>query len=228
GDSLPYYDDRELRTFSDPDKKYLHHGNEPYVVAGLTSSRRSAWYVGLDLSITHYAGDLTYTPTFNQTIHPSSQFELQLVTDRIEAQGEMHWLETQGDTPIVGLRRMRQVSQIVRASYAFTPSLTLQGYAQLLLASWHYRDLASYVDNETLGPGAMAETTSFTANNLHVNGVLRWEISPGSTLYAVYTHGAFNNDVFHHDATLSQRTLPALLRAPSDDVVQIKLSWMFR
>src|SRR5205807_10190011 len=104
----------------------------------------------------------------------------------------------------------------------------LQPYIQLLLASWHYRDLASYVDDNTLAPGAMAATTSFSANNFNVNGVLRWELRPGSTLYAVYTHGAFNNDVFHDDATLSRHSLPALWHAPSDDVVQVKLSWMFR
>jgi hypothetical protein len=228
GDTLPYYDDRELRAFLEPVKKYLHHGNEPYLVAGFTSSRQSAWYVGLDLTVAHYAGGPTSTASFTQTIHPSSRFELQLVTDLADARGEQHWLETQGDTPIVGLRRLRQLSQIVRASYAFTPNLTVQAYTQLLLASWRYRDLASYVDDNTLAPGAMAETTSFTANNFNVNGVVRWEINPGSTLYAVYTHGAFNSDVFHHDATLSRQTLPALLHAPSDDVLQVKLSWMFR
>jgi hypothetical protein len=225
---LPFYDDRELRAFLEPVKKYLHHGNEPYLIAGITTSHQSAWYIGVEVTVSHFAGGLTYTATFDQTIHPSSRFELQLVTDLVEARGEMHWLETQGDTPIVGLRRLRQLSQIVRASYAFIPNLTLQAYTQLLLASWNYRDLASYVDDDTLAPGAMAETTSFTANNFNVNGVLRWEINPGSTLYAVYTHGAFNGDVFYHDATLSRHTLPALLHAPSDDVLQVKLSWMFR
>jgi hypothetical protein len=228
GVGLPYYDDRELRAFFEPVKKYLHHGNEPYLTAGFTSSHQSAWYVGLDLSITHNGGGPTFGASFNQTIHPSSGFELQLVTDLTDAAGEMHWLETQGTTPIVGLRKLRQLSQIVRASYAFTPSLTLQAYTQLLLASWHYRDLASYVDDDTLAAGAMAETTSFSASNWNVNGVLRWEISPGSTLYAVYTHGAFNSEVFHSDASLSRQTLPALLHAPSDDVLQVKLSWMFR
>jgi hypothetical protein len=228
GVGLPYYDDRELRAFLDPVKKYLHHGYEPDLVAGFTSSRQGAWYVGLDVSVAHYAGGPTYTASFNQTIHPSSRFELQLVTDLTEARGELHWLETEGDTPVVGVRRLLQLSQIVRASYAFTPNLTLQAYTQLLLASWRYRDLASYVDDDTLAAGAMSETTSFAANSLNVNGVLRWEISPGSTLYAVYTHGAFNSDVFHHDATLSRQTLPALLHAPADDVLQVKLSWMFR
>src|SRR4051812_25778871 len=56
GNNLPYYDDRELRAFLEPVKKYLHHGNEPNVVAGFTTSRQSAWYGGLDLSATHYAG----------------------------------------------------------------------------------------------------------------------------------------------------------------------------
>src|SRR5262249_16649042 len=77
-------------------------------------------------------------------------------------------------------------------------------------------------------PGAMAETTSFAANNFNINGVLRWEIRPGSTLYAVYTHGAFNSDVFHRDGTLSRQTLPALLQAPSDDVLHVNLSCLFR
>jgi hypothetical protein len=228
GDNFPYHDDRELRTFLEPVKKYLHHGHEPFVEAGFTSSRQRAWYVGLELAVTHQAGGPTVSASLTQTIHPSSRFELQLVTDIVDARGEMHWLETQGTTPIVGVRQLRQLSQIVRASYAFTPSLTLQAYTQLLLASWHYRDLASYVDDDTLAPGAMAATTSFTANNFNVNGVLRWELDPGSTFYAVYTHGAFNDDVFHHDATLSRHSLPALWHAPSDDVFQVKLSWMFR
>jgi hypothetical protein len=228
GDNLPYYDDRELRAFLEPVKKYLHHGHEPNLVAGVTSSHQHAWYVGLDLAVTYYAGGPTYSAALVQTIHPSSRLELQLETDLAAARGELHWLETQGDTPIVGLRRLDQLGQLVRASYAFTPNLTLQAYAQLLLASWHYRDLASYVDDDTLAPGATSEVASFSSNDLNLNGVLRWEIRPGSTLYAVYTHAAFDGEVFHRDATLSRQTLPALLHAPSDDVVQVKLAWMFR
>jgi hypothetical protein len=228
GDSFPHYDDRELRAFLDPVKKYLHHGHEPFAIAGFTTARQSAWSAGLDASVAHATGGPTYEATFTQTIHPSSGLELELVTDLAAARGEQHWLETQGDTPIVGLRRLVELSQSLRASYAFTPSLTLQAYAQLLLATWHFRDLASYVDDDTLAPGAMAGTTSFSANNFNVNGVLRWEIRPGSTLYAVYTHGAFAGEVFHRDATLSSRSVSALLRAPSDDVLQVKLAWMFR
>jgi len=74
----------------------------------------------------------------------------------------------------------------------------------------------------------MSDTTSFAASTWSVNGVLRWEISPDSTLYGVYTHGAFDAEVVRTDATLSRKSLPALLRAPSDDVLQVKLSWMFR
>ncbi|HEX4420529.1 MAG TPA: DUF5916 domain-containing protein [Kofleriaceae bacterium] len=228
GNTLPYYDDRELRTYYDPVKKYLHHGNEPYITAGFASSRAGAWTGSLDLSASHYAGGPTYTATVSQTVRPSPQLQLDLVTDLLDAEGEQHWLETQGDMPIVGIRKLRQLSQIVRASYAFTPKLTLQAYTQLLLASWSYRDLEHYVNDDTLAPGAMATTTSFADNDWNVNGVLRWEVLPGSTLYFVYTHGAFDNQVFYRDATLSRQSLPALLHAPADDVVQLKLSWMFR
>ena len=228
GNSLAFYDDRELRTFLDPVKKYLHHGNEPYLTAGFASARADAWNAALDLSVGDYAGGPTYTATLTQTVRPTSRFELQLVTDLTDAEGEQHWLETQGTMPVVGIRTLRQVSQIVRASYAFTPRLTLQAYSQLLLASWSYRDLAHYVDDDTVAPGAMPTTTSFAESDWNVNGVLRWEVLPGSTLYAVYTHGAFDSQAFHRDATLSRQSLPALLHAPSDDVIQLKLSWMFR
>jgi len=228
GNNLPYYDDRELRTFLDPVKKYLHHGNEPYLTGGFSNSHNSPWNAALDLSVGAYVGGPSAEATLTQTIHPSSRLELQLITDLLDAEGEQHWLETQGDMPIVGLRKLRQFSQIVRTSYAFTPNLTVQLYTQLLLASWNYRDLASYVDDNTLAPGAMSPTTNFTENDLNVNGVVRWEIRPGSTLYAVYTHGAINNDIFHHDASLSRQAIPGLLHGPSDDVFQLKLSWMFR
>ena len=228
GSGLPADDDRELRTFDDPVRKYLHHGFEPYVAAGLTTARQDAWSIALDVSAQHFAGGLTSEIALTQTIHPSSQLELQLTTDYVDAAGEQRWLETQGDTPIVGLRRLRQLSQIVRASYAFTPQLTLGAYSQLLLASWNYRDLQSYVDDDTLAPGAMSPTTSFTDHEWNLNAVLRWELRPGSTLFAVYTHSAFNADVFHPDASLSRHALPALWHAPADDVFQVKLSWMFR
>lgn len=228
GNSLPLYDDLELRTFFDPVKKYLRRDNEPYVTAGLSNARKSAWHGVLDLSLGSYVGGPTYTATLTQTIRPSSRFELQLVTDLADARGELRWLETQDGMPVVGLRRLRQVSQIVRTSYAFTPDLTLQAYTQMFLAAWNYRDLKSYVDDDTLASGAVAETTSFTEHSWNVNAVLRWELLPGSTLFAVYTHGAFNDDLFHRDASLSRRALPALLRAPSDDVLQVKLSWLFR
>jgi hypothetical protein len=228
GNSLPYYDDRELRTFLDPAKKYLRRGNEPYITGGFRNSNNSAWNTALDLSLGAYTGGPTAEASLTQTIRPSSRLELQLISNILAAEGEMRWLETQGETPIVGLRKLRQLSQIVRTSYAFTPNLTVQAYAQLLLASWNYRDLQSYVDDNTLATGAMSPSTRFTEHDLNVNGLVRWEIRPGSTLYAVYTHGAVNNDLFHSDASLSRRAIPALLRGPSDDVFQLKLSWMFR
>lgn len=228
GLSLPLYDDRELRTFRAAEKKYLHRDYEPYVTAGMSNARSSGWYVSLDLSAGQYEGGPTATASLQQTIRASSRLEFQLATDLVEARGELRWLETQGDVPVVGLRRLRQLSQVLRASYAFTPDLTIQGYAQLLLASWNYRDLKSYVDNDTLAPGAMSTSTAFAEHAWNVNLVMRWELRPGSTFYAVYTHGAFDDEVINRDATLSPSALSALWHAATDDVFQVKLSWLFR
>jgi hypothetical protein len=62
-----------------------------------------------------------------------------------------------------------------------------------------------------------------------VNLITRWEFRPGSTAYLVYTHGASTDQLISQNGSLSPwRDLSLLNRLPSDDAVQLKVSWMFR
>ena len=63
----------------------------------------------------------------------------------------------------------------------------------------------------------------------NVNLITRWEFRPGSTLYLVYTHGVSTDALLNDRAALRPWTdLQDLRHLPSDDVVQLKLSWLFR
>jgi hypothetical protein len=102
-----------------------------------------------------------------------------------------------------------------RMNVTFSPTLTLQVYSQPLISSGDYRDLAEFrtpgtyrfatygedigtsvrqADGDYLidpdGPGPAPEFTvsdrSFNLRSLLGNAVLRWEWSPGSTLFVVW------------------------------------------
>jgi hypothetical protein len=91
------------------------------------------------------------------------------------------------------------VSATLRASYTFTPQLTLQAYAQAYLSSGHYDDTRPIPVPP--GPGtqvtiaglqaipAMGSPTPADFQNaaLNINVVFRWEYRLGSTIYFVYS-----------------------------------------
>lgn len=97
---------------------------------------------------------------------------------------------------IYGRLRAVSVGTTLSASYTFTPRLSLQTYAQLFLAAWHYTDF-------TVGPkgygrrarltdlvalAGMPPTTADTEQAaLNISAVLRWEYRLGSTIYVVYS-----------------------------------------
>jgi hypothetical protein len=96
----------------------------------------------------------------------------------------------------------RSVSGILRATYAFSPRLTLQAYAQLFGAGVAYGDPLRAVSQpgrstvrfSGLEPAHPEDRADETLNvddrqaGLNVNVILRWEWRLGSTLYLVYAH----------------------------------------
>jgi Domain of unknown function (DUF5916) len=94
----------------------------------------------------------------------------------------------------------RSISGIVRATYAFSPHLTLQLYGQLFAAGVAYGDTLradaapgkATVRLSGLGPPFGSEPTPDKLDDrqagLNVNLILRWEWRLGSTIYLVYAH----------------------------------------
>ena len=127
----------------------------------------------------------------------------------------------------------KALGSTLRATYTFAPRLTLQSYAQLLLASGHYDHFSSF---QAAGPGSIAhlrdlrqtlagptENPDFQEGILNVSVVLRWEYRLGSTLYLVYTRSQFP-DVGPGPGEAAHLSLGAVSRAPATDIILLKIS----
>ena len=145
----------------------------------------------------------------------------------------------------------RTLGMNVRLNVAFTPALTLDLYMQPLIVSGAYAQFKEFVqprglekrvygsDTGTIaasdgqyvvdpdGSGAAPTFTfddpDFNFRSLRGNAVLRWEFRPGSTLYLVWTHQRSDQEPI---GTMDlHRDITALLKAPADNVLLVKLSY---
>ncbi len=240
GLNLPVADDRELRTFADPVKKYLQRPAAPRANVGFDTAGNRAWYLRASVNRSWNEGGPSTDTSLFQSLKLGPALELQLETGWSKDEGERRWLETQEGfapqagqspgTPVTGLRRLAEFNQTLRLAYAFDPDLSVQLFSQWLEASWNYRDLQSYVDDDTQAPGAVAQgPTAFSERLWNLNLITRWAFRPGSSLFVVYTHGAASSALLNDRAALQPlQDLGALRHQPSDDVLQMKVSWMFR
>jgi hypothetical protein len=141
------------------------------------------------------------------------------------------------------------VSASVRLNWIFTPRLSLEVYAQPLLSSGRYagfKELArprSYaftpypdptpttdpdrivVDPDGTGPaqGQEIDDPNFSLASLRGNAVLRWEYSPGSTLFLVWTQNRSDSESIGTFRT--GRALDRLFGADADNIFLVKLSY---
>lgn len=235
---LPVEDDRELRTFEDPVKNYLRTQRIPSLNLGFDTPGNRPWYLRLSASRAWYEGGPTTDMSLSQSIKLNSAIEVQLTSTATRAEGERKYVAPPDDTPddappITGLRRLGEFDQTLRVSYALSPTFSVQLFSQWLDASWVFRDLKQYVDDRTLAPGlpqGMADPQDAYSNRVwNLNLITRWEFRPGSAFFLVYTHGTATDALANDRAGLRPRSDLAILRhLPSDDAVQMKLSWMFR
>ena len=226
---LPSWDDRELRTYMDPVKKYLRRPAEPYVAATVATATQKPWWVSFKAERLEEESGPTTWLTLAQTIRPVPRFEIGLNTLLIRQDGALRWLETvPGGNPTVGTRRLSHLEQIVRVSYAFTPRLTFQLFSEWFDANWAHRDIRRWAGDGVLVPATVAGPTSFSERSWALDAVGRWEFRPGSAAYVVFTRGvtAPPDDLANENGGISPtHDLAALRGLPAQSVVQVKVSW---
>ncbi len=143
------------------------------------------------------------------------------------------------------------LSMTLRVNWTFSPHLTLQAYAQPYIASGHY-DEHKDVDNPGArrypdrfhvfaadeiqavddtyrvqrADGTMFsfDRPDFNFRQLRSTVVLRWEYRPGSTVFAIWSHGR-TSDAFDDGRFRIGRDLGDLGRAASENIVMVKANY---
>jgi hypothetical protein len=160
-------------------------------------------------------------------------------------------IATYGSRYIFGELDQHTLSADIRVNWIFTPTLSLELYVQPLVSSGTYTQLkelaaprtydflrygedggstwdqaAGIVDPDgPSGPAAPIEVGNpdFTFASMRGNAVMRWEWSPGSTLFLVWAHNRDNSTSVGRFAP--GESFDELRQVPADNVLMAKMTW---
>lgn len=137
-------------------------------------------------------------------VRPTSAIQLSLGLNFTDAEDNTQWYgnftdAASGSTHYTFANLKQQTFSFdTRMSYTMTPTLTLQLYAQPFMTKGDYANVRELSANpraaaydqryQPFTPPAGSDV-GFNFKQLRSNTVLRWEYRPGSTLFAVWTHG---------------------------------------
>jgi hypothetical protein len=139
----------------------------------------------------------------------------------------------------------------LRVNWTFSPTLTLELYAQPFVSSGRYSSFKEFAQPRgleklvygadvgtiqeedgayTIDPDGTGLAAPFAVGNpdfnfrsIRGNAVLRWEFRPGSTLFLVWTQSRSDTEPV---GTMSiGHDLGALFRAPSDNIFMVKVNY---
>jgi hypothetical protein len=146
---------------------------------------------------------------------PMSQLQLDITADWSHNHDDSQWFGNFGAGATThytfALLQQETRSLGIRASYTATPELSFQLYAAPFLSRGRYSEFrelsatpraARYEDRYTPYDPPAGASRGFDILDLRSNSVLRWEFKPGSTFFAVWTHGR-GGDAY--DPTAPQR-----------------------
>jgi hypothetical protein len=223
--------------------------------------RRHTFGLGTTYSwTTAGAHALTLTPAL--TVKPGSNLQIAMAPSLTFLHETAQYVQTETDPAAVATFGSRYVFAVLeqtevaletRVNWTFTPTLSLQFYAQPLLSANEFRDykelrapktyeFAVYGrDQGTITPdgeggfvvdpdgsGAAGAFTvadqSFNFRSLRANLVLRWEYRPGATLFLVWQQSRSNQADAVGDFDLG-RDFRSLRTTPADNLLAVKLSY---
>ncbi len=192
---------------------------------GMWSDSRRAVRANLNISAgtTPASGSRAFGISSLASVQAASNLELSLGPNvRVDRSDDQYIGEAEAPdgTPryILGRVDERTLGMTVRASFTFTPKLSLQLYAEPFLATGRYSRHKEVADSRAgdrkarfheYAAGELVETESelaidrdmdgvvdyqvarpdFSLGQLRSNLVLRWEYLPGSRLFAIWSHG---------------------------------------
>jgi hypothetical protein len=187
---------------------------------------------------------LTLQPSFSRT-HAIGQFVTRVADPTAT--------DTYGARYVFATLEQKQLAMVSRVDWTFTPTLSLQLFAQPLLASGDFQDYKEFArprnfkfkiygkdagtitrDNSTgiytvdpdgggIAPSFTFRDRDFNQRSLRGNAVLRWEYRPGSALFFVWQQSRFNS--LNTGEFDFSRDFDGLWNAQPENVFVIKGTW---
>lgn len=232
---LPYYNNREPR-----DGAELEVGAGWLASGTLKTDTSKSVIVGLAGFIEHTKRGIATNGSVTVNIRPASNVELDVISSGSWSYGDPRWISTTAlpDGSRDYLFRdldARSWDLLLRGTWTFSPTLSLQMYAQLYLDRGHY-GRGSIVNGAGARPrleqdafrdvaSAPVYDDDFRDSALNVNAFFRWEFLPGSALWFVYTRNQLNQP--YDVAEGPGRVRFDKLVGPSTDVFLVKLSYLW-
>ncbi len=156
-----------------------------------------------------------------------SWMDWEIETDFTLVRNQEAWVENVaaagGTASIFADRSTDQHNLTVRGTLTFARDLTLQVYSQLFLAKGHYEGWRQLVGTSGFLPFAGQVPPDFNEKTLNVNVVLRWEYSPGSTLFLVWSQARTGGNGVYASPLLDD--LGDAFSIPPSNVLLLKMNY---
>jgi hypothetical protein len=167
----------------------------------------------------------------------------------IDAFDDPFAINTFGKRYVFGEMKQTEFSANIRLNWTFTPRLSLQLYLQPLISHGDYENIKelrspkSYafniypedriqrtngkyeIDPDGTGPAQsfVFDNPDFNYKSLNGNMILRWEYSPGSTLYLVWTQSRW--DETYRESFSFNRSAEKLWDTKADNIFLLKVNY---
>lgn len=134
---------------------------------------------------------------------------------------------TYGNAYVFATLDQKTVSANIRLTWAFTPRISLQSYVQPFISAGTYTQFKALATPNTRDfvPYVASYNPDFNFKSLRGNTVFRWEYTPGSAFYFVWTQervGYEPNGDFNFTNDLNE-----LAKAPMSNLFLAKLTYYF-
>ena len=132
---------------------------------------------------------------------------------------------TYGKDYVFARLRATEVSAGLRLNWTYSPTLSLQLYAQPLISAGKYDQFKQLARPRSFEftPAAAPYDPDFNFRSLRGNAVLRWEYLPGSTLFFVWTQTRQDSETMGDFAF--RHSFDRLLHANADNIFLIKATY---
>jgi hypothetical protein len=234
---LPAYDDREVGDGAAL-QRAGRSGASFYVSTDPRARVRGELFTAFNVD---FGGGGEFYGEIVATLKALPQLDISLMPTAYYTRGEPRYFDNYEGSYLFGDLLAQSFGLTLRATYTFTPRLTLEAYAQTFLASEEYSNQGTHplrdprsppriepADLRPVAAEAQADPAypdpNYESGTFNANVVLRWEYRLGSTLYVVYTHG--QEDAFTPlMADGAGLNFKLLKPRPSSDTLLVKLSY---